>query len=234
MRILPAVFKTVVTGKTLCMVSSLTKLCQEVLKCIGTQQRLVSSCTPSLKPEMESYLNDHPHLLTALGLQKKSNVIQDESLPGEEAKLQPDLDKPLSPQSAEEPALSQIVYKSPNTPPIGNTPGETVLKLMDRNTETGCIGTDSVSDQETDVLTHADPPMSEVKKKTDGETSMLKDTENTSESPEIPMEFLRTLALQKVVHVNVLKDVVDNWIQMKDPNNESINSRSNTSHSLYF
>ena len=31
-RILPAVFKTVVTGKTLSMVSSLTKLCQEVLK----------------------------------------------------------------------------------------------------------------------------------------------------------------------------------------------------------
>ena len=105
---------------------------------------------------------------------------------------------------------------------------------MDRNTETGCIGTDSVSDQETDVLTHADPPMSEVKKKTDGEMSMLKDTENTSESPEIPTEFLRTLALQKVVHVNVLKDEVDNWIQMKDPNNESINSRLNTSHGLYF
>ena len=74
-RILPAVFKTVVTGKTLCMVSSLIKLCQEVLKHIGTQQRLVSSCTPSLKPEIESYLNDHPHLLNALGLQKKSNVI---------------------------------------------------------------------------------------------------------------------------------------------------------------
>ena len=205
-----------------------------MLKHIGTQQRLLSSCTPSLKPEMESYLNDHPHLLTALGLQKKSNVTQDESQPGEEAKLQPDLDKPSTPLSAEVPMLSPIVNTSINTPPIRNSPGETVLKPMDQNTESGSIGTDSVADQETDLLTHTDPPSNEVKNKTDGVTSTLKDTENTPETPEIPTDFLRTLVLKKVVHVNVSKDEVDNWIQMKDPNNESINSCSNTLHGLYF
>ena len=87
-------------GKTLVAVPKLTQLCQETLKHIGAQNHMFSSCNPSLKPEMEDYLNEHPHLLKTLGLVKEyptqNNIVN----------RQPDLDYPDTSDVAEAPMLS--------------------------------------------------------------------------------------------------------------------------------
>ena len=190
-RILPAVFKTVVTGKTLSTVASLTKLCQEVLKCVGTQQRLVSSCTPSLKPEMESYLSNHPHLLNALGLRKQSSVTQDDSQPHEEAKLQPDLDNTPTLQIAEEPVLSPSTDTSSNTP-NRSTPEQNTMESLDKTNDSPNTNVNDVVAQESDMTnptvsasTNPDKICTQ-QSQTSEKTSSIKDKED---SPEIPDDF---------------------------------------------
>ena len=83
---------------------------------MGTEQRLATSCTPSLKPEMESFLRNHPHLLTALGLSCKISTEHQNIISHDEAKPQPDLDNVHTSQTAEEPELSQSSKKSTGVP----------------------------------------------------------------------------------------------------------------------
>ena len=149
----------------------------------------------------------------------------------EESTLQPDLDKPPIPQSAEEPMLSPVADTPTNMQSTRNTTEQTL------NTVPENIGKNTVAVQELDVQIDADPTSKEInqtntqQKEKDGETLTLKDMEDT---PEIPMDFLRTLALKKIVHVNVSKEEVDSWIKMNDQNYESMNSHLNTSQGLYF
>ena len=103
--------KTVVASKTLSNVPSLTKLCQEELKQIGTQNRVQSSCSPLLKPAMENYLMGHLHLMKALGLTKTLPSSQSSN----EIDRQPDLYLTTTSSNAEAPMLGQTL------PPIVNT-----------------------------------------------------------------------------------------------------------------
>ena len=200
--IFPAVFKTVMAGKTLSSIPSLTKLCQEVLKKVGTEQRLVTSCNLSLKPEMEGFLRDHPHLLTALGLSHKASNVQLNSASPEEVTPQPDLDIVHTPQTAEEPVLSQSTNNSDSTSHKTNP--------------------ESCSEDIADIDDQKEQNENPVEK------TVTVDGKNIND--EIPIDLLKALALERVVHMDVSKDEVDSY--KIDTSHED--THPSDTHGLYF
>ena len=113
-----SISKTVVAGKTSPNVPMLTNLCQEALKQIGTKHCVQSSCTPLLKPAMENYLSEHPHLLKALGLTKTLPITDTIT----EVILQQDLDIINTSEKAEDPELGQTLPVTVNPDPTKTNP----------------------------------------------------------------------------------------------------------------
>ena len=219
-----SLLKTVVAGKTLSSVPMLTKLCQEELKQIGTQNHVQSSCTPLLKPAMENYLSDHPHLLKALGL-TKSLPTNDTST---EVNLQLDLDINDSSDKAEDPELGK-------TPPSTGKLDHAKNDQTSSKSETQCNELDlPVLATEPENLQPANTgKMDKSGSNTEADTlangtNLQVDTHSSNDkNDDVSPDFLIALTLQKKVCVNVSVEEADLLCKKTEIKTEN-------QHGLYF
>ena len=208
------------------------KLCQEKLKQIGTERHVQSPCTPLLKPAMETYLSDHPHLLKALGL-TKTLPANDTST---EINLQPDLDINDSSDKAEDPELGQPPLSTGKPDP---DPASVKTDQSSSENDNQCNELNlavPTTEPEPPHLANTDT-MDKNGSNTDadlqvGDTNLqinLSNSENNNndKNDDVSPDFLIALALQKRVCVNVSAEEADLL-------GKKAEAKTENQHGLYF